>query len=194
MTGIPDDDETNQLARELLAVSSNADPDPEMLASVRRQLDAVRDVLRFDASNAPSSAALRRAEAIFPPSPAESGQPTTERLRAVLTFDSRTVRPGFGFRGGAAATMLRYEVGDLLIDLEVRPSALTDLDRVDVTGQIDGGPSGPIWVELRTPGGDVAAAGAQDELGTFKLTVPPGAYNLVARVGTLEVSVFGIGI
>lgn len=194
MTRNPDDDETERLARELLAVSSNADPDPETLAAVRRQLDAVRDVLRSDAANAPSAAALRRAEAIFRPSPAPMGRPITERLRAVLTFDSRTVRPGFGFRGGATATMLRYEVGDLLIDLEVRPSTATDLDLVDVTGQIDGAPSGPIWVELRTSGGEVVAAGAQDELGAFKLTVPPGAYNLVARVGGLEVSVFGIGV
>jgi len=191
MTRMPDD-ETERLARELLAVSS--DPDPETLASIRRQLDAVRDVLRFDAANAPSAASLRRAEAIFRPPPARSRQLVTERLRAVLTFDSRIVRPGFGFRGGAFTTMLRYEVGDLLIDLEVRPSAATDLDHVDITGQIDGAPSGPIWVELRTSGGDVAAAGAQDELGAFKLTVPPGAYNLVARVGALEVSVFGIGV
>ena len=181
--------DTEWLARELLAVSTTDTPDAATVAAVRQQLDAVRIVLRYDAGNAPSQSVLRRAEAIFQPVPMRRAQPVIERLHAAVTFDSRVARPGFGFRGGNAATMVRYEVGDVLLDIEIRPSDSSRSPRFDITGQLDGAPDGPITVELRTPDGDIVAETVQDEFGSFTFSVSPATYDLVARFGSTELTV-----
>lgn len=189
-----DHDDTDLLARELLAVESDQPPDQAAIDAVRRQLDAVRDVLRCDARDAPGDAAIRRAEGIFQRRAAPASLPIRERLRAALVFDSRTARPGFGFRGGVAATLRRYEVGDLLIDLEVSAVDDAETGRYSVTGQIDGAPDEPISVELRTPDGAVVATSDQDAHGSFELEAAAGTYELVTRFGTTELTVPDISI
>lgn len=189
-----DRDDTDLLARELLAIGTSQIPDQTEIDAVRRQLDAVRDVLRFDAQHAPSEAAIRRAEAIFQPRVAPASIPILERLKAALVFDSRSARPGLGFRGGPAATLLRYEVGDLLIDLAVSEAGDIERRRYSITGQIDGAPDEPITIELRTPDGAVVAVADQAALGSFTLEVDLGTYELVARFGGIELTVPAISI
>jgi len=189
-----DSEVTELLARELLAVGSSETPEQSQVDAVRRQLDAVRDVLRFDAANAPSEAAVRRAHAIFAPRPAAASVPVIDRLRAVLAFDGRTAQPGLGFRGVAATSLLRYEAGDLLIDLAVGVDDDADNDRYSLTGQIDGAPDDLIAIDLRAADGVVVATASQAAHESFSLTVAPGVYDLVARFGTTELVVPDIRI
>ena len=190
----PDPEETELLARELLALGSTESLEQTQIDGVRRQLDAVRDVLRFDAANAPSEAAVRRAHAIFRPRAAVAPAPVLDRLRAALTFDGRSVRPGFGFRGAAATTLLRYEAGDLLIDLVIAVDDEAAGDRFTFTGQIDGAPDELIVIDLRADDGIVVATTTQAALESFSVTVAPGDYDLVARFGTTELVIPGIRI
>lgn len=188
-----DPEDTELLARELLAVGSSETPEQSQVDAVRRQLDAVRDILRFDATNAPSEAAVRRAHAVFQPRPAAAPVPILDRLRAVLSFDGRTAQPGLGFRG-AATSLLRYEAGDLLIDLAIGVDDDAKRDRYSLTGQIDGAPGDLIAIDLRADDGVVVATASQAAFESFSMTVAPGVYDLVARIGTTELVVPGIRI
>lgn len=189
-----DPEDTELLARELLAVGSSETPEQSQVDAVRRQLDAVRDILRFDAANAPSEAAVRRAHAVFQPRPAAAPVPILDRLRAVLAFDGRNAQPGLGFRGAAATSLLRYEAGDLLIDLAIGVDDDANGDRYSLTGQIDGAPGDLIAVDLRADDGTVVATASQAAFESFSMTVAPGVYDLVARIGTTELVVPGIRI
>ena len=188
-------DDTELWVRELLAVDSSRASDQTSIDVVRRQLDAVRSVLRFDAEMTPSDPAIRRANAIFQPRVASAPVTAMQRLRARLTFDSRTAQPGLGFRGGASATLLRYEVDGILIDLEIGTRGEIGQDRVSLTGQIDGAPDETaeaveaVEIELRGAGDEVLARTTQDAFGAFTLTVDAGDYDVVARFGTTEITI-----
>jgi hypothetical protein len=99
---------------------------------------------------------------------------------AALTYDSAVDGDLVGVRGTGTARALTFEVGAVVIDLEV-----SDRDTArDVLGQV--APAGDVALSLVRPTGNVDVA--LDDLGRFRLTglaSGPARFVLVGPSGTV---------
>ena len=109
---------------------------------------------------------------------------SSNRVVAVLSFDSRQLSPAFGVRSTrSVARQLLFSIGENDLDLRVAP----DDGAWIVSGQLLG-ECGDGVVELR--GENIVERATMNELCEFYLPrVPPGRYSLLVQMSHMEIEV-----
>lgn len=120
------------------------------------------------------------------------GKPTlVQRIVAALSFDSFDRAPAYGVRSGTTtARQLMYSAGEKDIDLRINED---ENNRWVVAGQVLGEPCAGGEISLH--GYEVSQSAYLNEQCEFTLPpVPAGSYELLFRLGNIEVEVPGLEI
>ena len=153
-----------------------------------RKLDHLVGLMRMDDSVDAPQPLIARALNIFQPAPhRETATPSLpsvlRRLVAVLSFDSFSAEPAFGFRSGQAeARQLIFSAADIDLDLRIAPTG----DRWNVSGQVLGTECAGGQVLMRS----VAAAESTELNDLCEFTLAPvrsGSYRLRLRLEDVEI-------
>jgi hypothetical protein len=114
----------------------------------------------------------------------ESTSSDSQRVVAVLTFDSKQLSPAFGVRAGqSVARQLLFSMGEHDLDLRVAP----DDGAWIVSGQVLGD---CLNGRVDLCGKDVAERAEMNDLCEFSLPpVPPGKYCLRVKISDQEIEV-----
>ncbi|HAJ34212.1 MAG TPA: hypothetical protein DCL15_00770 [Chloroflexi bacterium] len=163
-----------------------------------RQQEAELRLLATDLTIArlsePGPAALARYQALFAqvqqqPAPL---QRLANRLRAVLTWDSRQQPLLQGVRsGGAAVYRQLYAAEDVELELMVEPAGSLRRVEGDLIVEMDAGVDAPALVELLDSHGEPVYSVETDADGIFRIEgVQPGRYQaMITRVHAAPIEV-----
>lgn len=164
---------------DLRAVEQQIATDPAAARTVAL-FRAVRSTLRDDDSVAPPDAVVARARALFRPAPSAVAAwwEALKRVVAELTYDSRPALALAGLRGAGDARQLSYHAEIADVDLQI--DAAGELARV--TGQVSAAAPAEAHEVALVPqsGGEPVQARVEPD-GSFVLSAPRGAYDLVVR-------------
>lgn len=167
------------------AVAARVAASAEAAATVGRYRLA-RAVVRADAAEGPSAAAVARAKGIMPKrSPVADLLSTLRRVVAEVTFDNRAGGAAAlaGFRGGMSAYQVAFAGGGAEVDLQLDPPAEAE-QRWRLLGQVTTDDDAPATILLTMAAGGErpVAETTADEHGMFGLAALPGRYDLLVRV------------
>jgi hypothetical protein len=166
-------------------------------AAEKAWLERVIGLMRTDKTEEAPPAVIARAQRLFQgrvapgPSEAATGSSLRRRIPALLHFDSLQRPLALGMRGGQpAARQLLLKAEDYELDMRITPAGTA----WQVSGQLLG-PETKGEVELQRAADRDSSQGATgvlqaelNDLGEFNLPpTPPGIYQLLLRLGNLEV-------